>query len=90
MPAGSSTSLQHIYVVGCGHSGTSLLKRTIGNLPGLRCLPKETWVWERQGKKPKELRKSLKKWDRQAAEGNYTGWWVGSCAVAVRAGDGGC
>ncbi|KAL4458819.1 hypothetical protein ABPG75_013684 [Micractinium tetrahymenae] len=66
--------MQHIYVVGCGHSGTSLLKRTIGNLPGLRCRPKETWLYEHLGAKPAVLQQRLQQWDQQAAERGFTGW----------------
>ena len=52
----------------------SILKRTIGNLPGVRCLPKETWLFQKMGSRPVALKAKLRKWDTQAAEWNYTGW----------------
>ncbi|KAL4435925.1 hypothetical protein ABPG77_000687 [Micractinium sp. CCAP 211/92] len=72
--AAGPSGMRHIYVVGCGHSGTSLLKRTIGNLPGLDCRPKETWLYEHLGGKPDTLKQRLLLWDKQAAERNFTGW----------------
>ena len=79
-PPGGSCAGQpkHIYVVGCGHSGTSILKRTISNLPGLLCLEIESEIFIHTNKtkpaKTEAILASLAAWDAQAAAVGFEGW----------------
>lgn len=66
--------MTHVYVVGCGHSGTSVLFRSIGNLPGVRCIQQETRLFHRNTGGAGRLRKVLAGWDDAAREGNFTAW----------------
>lgn len=83
--AGGGGGVRHVYVVGCGHSGTSLLKRTIAHLPGMHCIPKESWLWSRRVPGPDgnyvarpldlaAVRHQLRQWDREAAAAGFSSW----------------
>lgn len=69
----SPDQVQRVFVVGCGHSGTSLLLRTIGNFRNVRCLEKETSLFIRSFTNH-WIRKSLRKWDEEAVQGQYSIW----------------
>jgi hypothetical protein len=65
--------VQHVYILGCGHSGTSLLKRTIANLPGGYCIRGETRIF--LNSKPLDFQeKRWVQWDAAARAGNFTFW----------------
>jgi hypothetical protein len=60
--------------VGCGHSGTSVIKRTVANLPGLGCIPKESQLFIRKAGRKLGIAKKLAQWDAAAAAAGFTGW----------------
>lgn len=72
----SSVEQMHItraFIVGCGHSGTTLLYRTVGNLPGMLCRGTETGVFINPLYKP-IIKIVLTKWDVEAYQGGYQAW----------------
>ncbi len=66
--------LRHYYVVGCGHSGTTVVKRTLSHLPGMHCIPRETQLFFRMARRPNALRKHLARWDAEGAAAGFSGW----------------
>lgn len=66
--------MRHVYVVGCGHSGTSVVKRTVANLPGLGCIPKESHLFIRKAGRKLGIAKQLAQWDAAAASAGFIGW----------------
>ena len=66
-----SERIRRVFIVGCGHSGTSLLLRTIVNMRGIYCIPKETYIFE---KERSYIENAIQSWDRKAKEGNFTHW----------------
>ncbi len=77
--------IQHIYVVGCGHSGTSLLQRVLTNLPGIYCIPSESNVHLLRTS-DEERAKQIAGWDAAAAAGNFTCWLEKTPAHITRIG----
>ena len=66
--------ITRIFVVGCGHSGTSLLFRSIGNLRHVRCLEKESALFVKNTEGDDRLRSMMEEWDELARKGNYSFW----------------
>jgi hypothetical protein len=50
-----------ICIIGCGHSGTSLFRKIIGNHKDIYCIPNETSLFK---KTPNEIKRELDKYDR--------------------------
>lgn len=67
------SEINRIFVVGCGHSGTSLLLRTIGNLPGVRCFSIETGLFL-HNRPEKEIVETLAVWDKETSEAEFPAW----------------
>lgn len=65
-------NITRVFVVGCGHSGTSLLLRTIGNFKGVMALNNETNVLGKFS--GNLLKRKLSLWDELAERGNYSHW----------------
>lgn len=65
---------RRVFVVGCGHSGTSLLLRSIGNMPGVRCIQRETALFHKNTEGDERLQNVLSDWDRIAKRGNFSTW----------------
>ena len=63
-----------MFVVGCGHSGTSLLKRTVANLPGLLCIPKESNLFMKKELSAEAVQQQVEAWDAAAAAGGFSGF----------------
>jgi hypothetical protein len=70
----SNNNIRRIFVVGCGHSGTSLLFRSIGNMRGVRCLKKETALFIKNTEGDERLRNVMADWDGMAQKGNFLAW----------------
>jgi len=70
----SGNNIRRIFVVGCGHSGTSLLFRSIGNMRGVRCLKKETALFIKNTEGDERLRNVMADWDGMAQKGNFLAW----------------
>jgi hypothetical protein len=70
----NNNSIRRIFVVGCGHSGTSLLFRSIGNMRGVRCLKKETALFIKNTEGDERLRNVMADWDDMAQKGNFQAW----------------
>lgn len=61
-----------------------MLKRTVAHLPGVHCIPKETWVWSTRmpgpegyvqvERKVEAVRAKLEEWDGEAAAGGFRAW----------------
>ena len=69
--AADSEKIHRVFVVGCGHSGTSLLLRTLANMRGVYCIPRETNIFN----KPRiSTIRAIQTWDQQAKGGNFTHW----------------
>ena len=69
-----NNSIRRIFVVGCGHSGTSLLFRSIGNMRGVRCLKKETALFIKNTEGDERLKNVMADWDGMAQKGNFLAW----------------
>lgn len=71
----TSDSIQRVFIVGCGHSGTSLLYRTVGNLPTVLCQGRETGLFLTK-KKNKEgfIRKTVAEWDEECISRGFKLW----------------
>mmetsp|Transcript_774 Transcript_774/g.4810 ORF Transcript_774/g.4810 Transcript_774/m.4810 type:complete len:346 (-) Transcript_774:1393-2430(-) len=65
--------IRRVFIVGCGHSGTTLLYRTVGNLPGMLCRGTETGIFINPLYKP-IIKLVLTKWDVEAYQGGYQAW----------------
>lgn len=65
--------ITRVFIVGCGHSGTTLLYRTVGNLPGMLCRGTETGIFINPLYKP-IIKLVLTKWDVEAYQGGYQAW----------------
>ena len=66
--------ITRVFVVGCGHSGTSLLFRSIGNMRHVRCLQKETALFVKNTEGDERLISTMEEWDNLARESNYSYW----------------
>lgn len=69
--------VQHVYVIGCGHSGSTLLLRTIAALPHVRCVPFESYLYatdRRAGETRERKLQLLAEWDQAAAAGGFQAW----------------
>lgn len=78
----------HIYIVGCGHSGTSFFLRTISNLPGVMCVPMETNLFLTESKQfihytassplnateIARVKATSQEWDTEAKAGKFSAW----------------
>ena len=63
-PSSSSSSSEPIFICGCGHSGTSLMLRTLGRIEGLHAIHRETnWA---MSDSPAEAEASLRALEREA------------------------
>jgi len=60
-----------IYIVGCGHSGTSILLRLIGNHENIWPVRKESALFL---KTDEHVSKLMKEWDRKCKENNRSRW----------------
>lgn len=71
----TSDSIQRVFIVGCGHSGTSLLYRTVGNLPTVLCQGYETGLFLTKKKdKEKTIRKTVLEWDKDCISRGFKLW----------------
>lgn len=62
--SGVSLAMAQVFIVGCGHSGTTVLHYLIGSLPECECVPKcaqETYTFERMI--GEETHRRLSDWD---------------------------
>ena len=66
--------IRRVFVVGCGHSGTSVLFRSVGNMRGVRCMKKETALFIKNTEGDDRLRNVLEDWDGLARRGNFSMW----------------
>jgi len=57
--------IKRVFVVGCGHSGTSILIRLLGSHPDIYAIPEETSLFMHDRSK-KELKRQLKSFDDEA------------------------
>jgi len=71
---GKFPEIRRFFVVGCGHSGTSLLLRTIGNMPLVRCIQRETAIFHKKNVGDAKIETVLAYWDRIARRGNFSAW----------------
>ncbi len=60
-----------IYVVGCGHSGTSIMLAILGNHPALYPIPYESSMFLR---KEPEIRKMMLQWDSECLQWGKKRW----------------
>lgn len=60
-----------IFIVGCGHSGTSIMLALLGNHPRLYPIPKESGLFMRSDA---EVRQMMQAWDCTCAELGKTRW----------------
>lgn len=73
--ASREADVKHVYIIGCGHSGTSLLLRTVGNLPHVRCLPRETRMLIDPALPTRQAKlQQIAKWDAQTRTGGFKAW----------------
>lgn len=68
---GKDPAADPVFVVGCGHSGTSIMLRILGNHPKLMPIPKETAMFLRTDK---VIATQMAEWDTQCAEQGCTRW----------------
>lgn len=72
----TSDSIERVFIVGCGHSGTTLLYRTIGNLPTVLCRGYETELFL-TGLKPKTdetIKNTVLTWDKECLSRGFKLW----------------
>lgn len=60
-----------IFIVGCGHSGTSIMLRVLGNHPNLHAIPKETAVFLTADS---TLKYRMHSWDKECFEAGHSRW----------------
>ncbi|KAI8100253.1 hypothetical protein M9434_007214 [Picochlorum sp. BPE23] len=64
--------VKRIFIVGCGHSGTSLLASIVAKFPEVACpVPGESYLFM---KTVDEAKKIMQAWDEEALQGGFKAW----------------
>lgn len=60
-----------VFIVGCGHSGTSIMLAILGNHPAFYPIPRESALFKRS---ESEIREIMYEWDQQCTEAGKKRW----------------
>lgn len=72
LPSEPSATVTRVFVVGVSHSGTSILYRTIGNLPGILCVGKNTNIFSNANQT--QILQKISDFDERALAADMDGW----------------